>query len=141
MWKAGVVAIVALAIGSSGAFAGDLYGSTGYAPAVKTEVSMTSAHIARLKSVLKLTAEQESLWPAIERAFQEISHAQETADASQGIVQRMKSKAASVALNALAMRRLASAAYPLIRTLSEQQKQNGLVFARSMGLDNIATAF
>jgi hypothetical protein len=140
MWKAGLTAIVALIIGSASVVAGEIERES-RVEAVKTEASMTLAQIGRLKSVLKLSAEQEVLWPAIERAFREISVAQEEAGVAQGFVQRVKNKAASVGLNALAMRRLAAAAYPLIRTLSEEQKQSGLVFARSTGLDKIAAAF
>jgi hypothetical protein len=140
MWKAGLTAIVALIIGSASVVAGEIERESRI-EAVKTEASMTLAQIGRLKSVLKLSAEQEVLWPAIERAFREISVAQEEAGVAQGFVQRVKNKAASVGLNALAMRRLAAAAYPLIRTLSEEQKQSGLVFARSTGLDKIAAAF
>ena len=101
---------------------------------------MSLTQVSRLKSVLKLTAAQEQLWPAIERAFHEISQAQETAS-SQGFVQGVKSRAASIGLNALALRRLASAAYPLIRTLDEEQKQSAVAFARSAGLHSVAAAF
>jgi hypothetical protein len=39
------------------------------------------------------------------------------------------------------IRRLIGAAYPLIRTLNDEQKQSALAFARSMGLETIAAAF
>lgn len=139
MWKAGLAAIVVLVIGTSSGYASNVV-AEGRFQALKTEASMSLAQVGRLKSVLKLTAEQQPLWPAIERAFRELSEAQEPA-AAQGLVQRIKHKAASVGLNALAMRRLAAAAYPLIRTLTEEQKQSGLSFARSSGLENIAAAF
>ena len=139
MWKAGLAAIVVLVIGTSSGYASNVV-AEGRFQALKTEASMSLAQVGRLKSVLKLTAEQQPLWPAIERAFRELSEAQEPA-AAQGLVQRIKHKAASVGLNALAMRRLAAAAYPLIRTLTEEQKQSGLSFARASGLDKIAAAF
>jgi hypothetical protein len=139
MWKAGVAALVALIIGST-AVRAESFGESRGAP-VMAEASMSLAQVSRLKTVLKLTAQQEQLWPAIEYAFREISQAQEDANLAQGFVQRMKNKAASVGLNALALRRLATAAYPLIRTLSQEQKQSGLIFARSSGLDKIAAAF
>jgi hypothetical protein len=141
MWKAGLAAVVALVVGSSAAFAGS--GETDFGRnqmVAKSEAVMSFAHVARLKAVLKLTAAQEQLWPVIERTFYEISQAQE-AGSSQGFVQGVKHRAASVALNALALRRLASAAYPLLRTLDEEQKQSGLTFARSVGLHSVAAAF
>jgi zinc resistance-associated protein len=142
MWKAGLAGVVALVIGSSVACAGSGEVDFGRSsPAVaQSGVTMSLAQVSRLKSVLKLTATQEQLWPAIERAFHEISQAQETAG-SQGFVQGVKSRAASIGLNALALRRLASAAYPLIRTLDEDQKQSALAFARSAGLHSVAAAF
>ena len=139
MWKAGLAGAVALVISSSVTFAGSV--DDVRTPSVsRSETSLSFAQVSRLKSVLKLTVAQEPLWPAIERAFREISQAQE-AGASQGLVQRVKNKVASVGLNAMAMQRLAAAAYPLLRTLSEEQKQNGLSFARSTGLHKIAAAF
>jgi len=141
MWKAGLAGIVALVIGSSAAFAGSGDSDFGRNHAVaKSETVMSLGQVARLKAVLKLTAAQEQLWPAIERAFHEISQAQD-AGATQGVVQGIKHRAASIGLNALALRRLASAAYPLIRTLDEEQKQSALAFARSVGLHSVAAAF
>jgi zinc resistance-associated protein len=141
MWKAGLAGVVALVIGSSVAFAGGGEPEFGSSQAVaKSGAVMSLGQVSRLKAVLKLNAAQERLWPAIERAFHEISQAQESAG-SQGLVQGVKSRAVSIGLNALALRRLASAAYPLIRTLDEDQKQSALAFARSAGLHSVAAAF
>ena len=141
MWKAGLAGVVALVIGSSAAFAGSAENDIGRTPVVaKSEAVMSLAQVTRLKAVLKLTAAQEQLWPAIERAFHEVSQAQEAAS-SQGLIQGIKNRATSVALNALALRRLAAAASPLLRTLDEEQKQSGLAFARSVGLHSVAAAF
>ena len=136
MVKAGLFGAIALLLGSSLALAD----GTAFSPnvAAKYETVMSSGHVARLKAVLKLTAEQEPLWPAIDRAFREISQSQA---ASPGLVQGIKQRVAQVALNSLALRRLATAAQPLIRTLSDEQKQNALQFARSMGLHSVALAF
>ena len=141
MWKAGLAGFVALVIGSSVAFADSGEGDFGRSQMVAQSGAMMSlAQVSRLKSALKLTSAQEQLWPAIERAFHEISQAQETAS-SQSFVQGMKNRAASIGLNALALRRLASAAYPLIRTLDDDQKQSAVTFARSAGLHSVAAAF
>jgi len=139
MLKAGLAGVVALVIGSSVGFAGSVENDFGRTQVVaKSEAVMSLAQVHRLKSVLKLTAAQEQLWPAVERGFNEVSQAQEAAS-SQGL--GIKSRATSVALNADALRRLASAAYPLIRMLDEEQKQSGLAFARSVGLHSVAAAF
>ena len=141
MWKAGLAGLVALMIGSSVAAAGSGEEDFGQGQVlVQSGAMMSLAQVSRLKSALKLTAAQQQFWPAIERAFHEISQAQEAAT-SQSFVQGVKSRVASIGLNALALRRLASAAYPLIRTLDDEQKQSGLAFARSAGLHSVAAAF
>jgi len=140
MWKAGLAGVIALVIGSSTALADGGERDFGRGQVVKSEAAMSLNHFARLKSVLKLTAAQEQLWVPVERAFHEIYQAQGAAG-SQGFVQGIKHRAASIGLNALALRRLASAAYPLLRTLNEEQKQSGLAFARSVGLESVAAAF
>ena len=141
MWKAGLAGLVAVMISSSVATAGSAEEDFGQSQALmQSGAIMSLAQVSRLKSALKLTAAQQQLWPAIERAFHEISQAQETASA-QSLVQGVKSRVASIGLNALALRRLASAAYPLIRTLDDEQKQSALAFARSAGLHSVAAAF
>jgi hypothetical protein len=141
MWKAGLVGAVALVLGSSAVLAdsGDAEGNR--VRAFKSEAVMSFSQVSRLKAALKLSAAQEPLWAPVEQAFREIGQAQQ-ADGSHSFVQGIKSRAASaIGLNALALRRLASAAYPLIRSLNEEQKQNGLAFARSAGLASVAAAF
>lgn len=141
MWKAGLAGVVALVIGSSTVLADSGETELNRGRMVKSEAMMSLAHVARLKAVLKLTAAQEPLWAPVEQAFREISQAQE-ADGSHGFVQGFKHRAAAaIGLNAMALRRLASAAYPLIRSLNEEQKQSGLAFARSTGLSSVAAAF
>jgi hypothetical protein len=140
MWKAGLVGVIALVtIGSSFALAGSSDADFNR-PVAKSEAMMSFGQVSRLKAVLKLTQAQEQFWPAVEQAFREISQAQE-GSVSQGLVQGIKQRAAAIGLNALALRRLATAAYPLIRTLNEEQKQSGLTFARSVGLESVAAAF
>lgn len=139
MWKAGLLGVLALVIGSSAAFADGEAGISQRAIA-NYDATMSINHVTKLKSVLKLTLDQEQLWPAIERAFREISQAQEAA-APQGLVQNIKQKVAAIGLNTLALRRLATAADPLIRTLTDEQKQKALSFARSVGLNSVAAAF
>jgi hypothetical protein len=102
---------------------------------------VTHAQIARFKSVLKLTPEQLALWPAVERAFNDTIKTQTSEESSDGFLRRVSSRAASIGLSAVALQHLASAAYPLIRTLDEGQKQSAIALARSMGLESMASAF
>jgi hypothetical protein len=141
MLKAGLTALVALFIGSSVALADRSDRNFGHAPAVRAEAMLSSSQVARLKVVLKLTAAQEQLWAPVEQAFRELRQMQEAAG-SQGFVQSIKHRAAAaIGLDSMALRRLASAAYPLLRSLNEEQKQSGLAFVRSAGLEAVAAAF
>lgn len=143
MWKAGLVGVVMLGgMGSSFAFAQTevSYGSQSV-QSINSAVMVSYAQIARLKSDLKLTPEQEPLWPAVERAFRDIGRQQVENSAAQGLVQGIKARAAAIGMNALALRHLATAAYPLIKTLNAEQKQSALVFARSIGLDSVVASF
>lgn len=144
MWKAGFAGVVALAtMSATFAFAepASLAGRNAHA-AEQTEVVVSQAQIARLKSNLRLTTEQEPLWPAVEQAFRELSQqAFEEGGADQGLVHKIGSRAVAVGLNAMALRRLATAAYPLIQTLNDEQKQSAVAFARSVGLEDVASAF
>ncbi len=142
MWKVGLAGIVAFAMmGSSLVFAQSeaTLGKPTF-PAAQFEGVVSYAQIARLKSELKLTPDQEPLWVAVEMAFREIGQ-QQFEGGSQGLVQSIKTRAASIGLNVQALRRLAEAAYPLIKTLNDEQKQSAISFARSAGLESVAAAF
>jgi hypothetical protein len=145
MLKAALVGAIALAtIGSSLAFADSIETNPGQRARLSTQsqLIMTQAQVARFKSVLKLTAAQEQYWPAVELAFQQIIREQfhdETAAPS--LAQRIGNRALAMGVSALAVKRLISAAYPLIQTFDEGQKQSALAVARSMGLESVAAAF
>jgi hypothetical protein len=142
MLKAALVGAIALAtIGSSLGFAADERGEPGQQTRSATPgITLTQAQISRFRSVLKLTAAQEQHWPAVEQAFRELSNRQ-SREESHGVVQGIRSRAAAVGVSAVMLQRLAAAAYPLIQSLDEGQKQSGLALARSMGLESVASAF
>jgi hypothetical protein len=52
-------------------------------------------------------------------------------------VQRVRARITSYTLDAVALQRLASAAQPLINSLDEGQKQNGLMVIQSMGIASL----
>jgi hypothetical protein len=98
---------------------------------------VTEAHIARLKAALRLTPEQEKLWPAVQTALREVVRAQHE--------QRPQLELASTGGGSSNLddkiSRAAAAALPLIAVLDEQQKKSALRFARSLGLGNLASVF
>lgn len=145
MWKAALVGAFALAtIGSSLAFADSIETNPGQRirSSAQSQSILTQAQIARFKAVLRLTAVQEQYWPAVEQAFQQIVREQfHDETAAPGLAQRIGNRAIAIGVSALAVKRLISAAYPLIQTFDEGQKQSALALARSMGLESVAAAF
>jgi hypothetical protein len=130
MRKGTLACIFALAVGGfSSAFADDLATGSGhrFRPAA-ARIVLTSAHIARIKAVLKLNAQQETLWPPVEAALREI-------------IRHQHGTSASGEIESAQMQRLGAAAYPLIMSLGEDQKRSAMVLARSMGLEKLAGSF
>ena len=132
MWKAAFVGAFALvALGFSVNPNG-----LGVTQASAQEVVVTDAHIARLKSVLKLSPSQETHWRSLEAALRSASP-QRASDEPTGLVQRVKARLRSYVLDAAAAHRVAVAAQPLIASLDETQKQDGLTAIRAMGVSTL----
>jgi hypothetical protein len=92
---------------------------------------VTEAKIARLKRALRLSPSQEQHWHAVEAALRRLVHApRREAD---GLVQRVRAKVNGYAGSAAAMQSVASSAGPLIATLDDKQKQDGMRLIREFG--------
>ena len=130
MWKALVAGLFVLA------FAG---------VEVRAEMSpQVEAGISRLKAALRLNPQQEKHWPRVAAALRAMvrdGDRQEVADAQPGFIRRVGNKAGELVANATSMRRLVSAAQPLVKTLDEDQKREALSLARSMGFGQLAARF
>ena len=143
MRKGAFAGAVALAMG--------MISLTSMAPAqelasIRTESSagvvVKESHIARLKSVLNLTAEQRPYWEPVEAALRDLARNQrEEASADAGLVHRWSGRAVSVASDAMRIRRLAAAARPLIGMLDDGQKRDAMQLARNLGFDRLVAAF
>src|SRR5205807_1886504 len=100
--------------------------------------ALTDARIAAVKAGLKLTPDQEKLWPPVEAAVRDFAklrvdranarmdarrddsnHSQQPDDP----VARLRERADSMAATAAAMKRIADAADPLYKTLDDGQKR------------------
>ena len=99
--------------------------------------ALTDARIAAVKAGLKLTPDQEKLWPPVEAAVRDLAKlridranarmnaerdsqdAQKPADP----VARLRDRADTMAATAAAMKRIADAADPLYKTLDDGQKR------------------
>jgi LTXXQ motif family protein len=100
-----------------------------------------NSQIAQVKSMLRLTPAQERHWPPVEAALRNLAR-QATAreDDSDGMVQRFRAKAKSLAVNTAAIQRVVAAARPLIRILDEEQKQTARALVGSYGATSLASA-
>jgi hypothetical protein len=98
-----------------------------------------SIDIGRIRSVLRLTAEQERYWPPVEAALRNVARQQAGAEPA-GFVRRISRRVVSIVLNSAAVERLAVAARPLIAVLDNDQKQAASGLAQEMGLGPVVMA-
>jgi LTXXQ motif family protein len=99
--------------------------------------AFTDARIAAVKAGLKLSADQEKLWPPVEAAVRDFAklridraNARMTAERDDSKdsqrpdpVTRLRDRAETMATTAAAMKKIADAADPLYKTLDEGQKR------------------
>ncbi len=98
--------------------------------------ALVDARIAAIQAGLKLTPDQDKLWPPVESAARDFAklridraNARMTANEAQDSrtpedpVARLRERADNMAASAAAMRRVADAADPLYKTLDEGQKR------------------
>ncbi|MBN8988833.1 MAG: Spy/CpxP family protein refolding chaperone [Rhizobiales bacterium] len=131
------VAVLALA-GSTAVYAQHRHWSYGHMRMnPEDRAAFADARIAAIHAGLKLTADQEKLWPAVETAVREfaklrIDRANARMNAPQGDsaaqkpddpVARLLERADNMATTAAAMKKVAEAADPLYKTLDDGQKR------------------
>ena len=98
-----------------------------------------SIDIGRIRSVLRLTAEQERYWPPVEAALRGLGHQQGRPE-PEGLVRKVSRRVVSIVLNSAAVERLAVAARPLIAVLDDNQKRAASGLAQEMGLGAVVMA-
>lgn len=145
MWKLVLAGTTALAIaGGTLAFAQQGPGPRDpggpgphWRPSVEDRAAFADARIAALHAGLKLSAEQEKDWPAVEVALHDLMqqrdrHVAARADAGppQDPIERLNRAADAIQAQGAALKTLAAAAAPLYRGLDDAQKHRLLVLAR-----------
>jgi len=110
------------------------HASSGRASGVLNDVQ-----IAGIKRRLRLTPDQESLWPAVEVALRNISYSKKAQEMK--LASTHSAPMAYVDPNSADVQRLKYAALPLIMRLNEDQKQEVRSMAHGMGLDGVASSF
>ncbi len=99
---------------------------------------LNDAQIASIKQRLHLTADQESMWPAVEAALRNVAYAR-ARDARRPGAPRGAAQLASADPDSVEVQGLKSAAVPLIMSFSEEQKDEVRSLAHVMGLDKLAS--
>jgi hypothetical protein len=144
MWKAALVGALALTATGSFASAQELASNSGQRYTLQSQGNgEVESKIARAKASLQLTPDQEKHWPRVEVALRDVAVRKNNVEEASagGFVQKMSARAGELVLNATSIKRLVSAAQPLIKSLDENQKRQALTMARSMGLGSVAEHF
>jgi LTXXQ motif family protein len=146
MRKFAIAAVAVLAIaGSTAVYAQHRHWGHGFSRMSPEDRSAyADARIAAVHAGLKLTADQEKLWPPVEAAVREFAKLRidranarmnpPRDDASQqkpdDPVARLRDRAEAMAATAAAMKKIAEAADPLYKTLDDGQKRRLAVLTR-----------
>lgn len=145
MWKTVLAGTTALAIaGGSLAYAQQGPGGPDRGPhwrmSAEDMSAFADARIAALHAGLKLNADQEKNWPAVESAMRDLAKqrserfaARASADRPKDPVERMGLLADVMTQRGTALKKLADAAGPLYKSLDEGQKQRFAMLARLGG--------
>ena len=151
MWKAALVGALALTATGSFVTAQELADNSSQAGQRYTlqshgnggQSAEVESKIARAKAALRLTPDQEMHWPRVEVALRDVAQRKNNVEEASagGFVQKMSARAGEIVLNATSIKRLVSAAQPLIKCLDENQKRQALTMARAMGLSSVAEHF
>jgi len=142
MWKAVLAGTTALAIaGTSLVYAqqgsDDFQRGSRWRPSAEDISAFGDARIAALHAGLKLTAEQEKNWPAVESALRELGKqrseryaARASGDRPRDPIERLNMRADAMGQRAAALKKLADAAGPLYKSLDDSQKRRFVMLAR-----------
>jgi hypothetical protein len=102
--------------------------------AVAQDIVIREADIERLKHALRLTSEQEVHWRPVEVALHAYARQQYRLASAEGYFGGGDYGMSAYTLSAVMLQKVKYAAGPLIKTLSEQQKQAGMNVLQSMGV-------
>jgi hypothetical protein len=138
MWKTARVAALAIALFGSMSFARDGFAAANAEEqsfASSSDVVVTDAAISRLRAALRLSPAQEVHWRSLEATLRGIAKPQQ--DGNAGFVQRIRARMKSYVIDISSARRVAHAAQPLIDSLDEDQKRDGMVAVRALGVASL----
>lgn len=102
---------------------------------------LNDAQIASIKQRLRLTAEQERMWPAVEAALRKIVYTKNAMTPQTRAAQSGGSATPYIDPSSAEVQQLKSAALPLIMRLNDEQKREVKMLAYVMGLETVASQF
>jgi hypothetical protein len=102
---------------------------------------LNEAQIASIKRRLKLTAEQERMWPAVEAALRKVVYTKHAMEPRGQASQPGVTPVAYIDPTSNEVRQLKSAALPLLMRLNDDQKRELKMLAYVMGLEAVAAQF
>jgi hypothetical protein len=102
---------------------------------------LNDAQIASIKRRLKLTAEQEQMWPPVEAALRKIVYTKNAMITQTHTAQSSGSSTAYIDPSSAEVRQLKTAALPLLMRLNDEQKREVKMLAYVMGLEAVAAQF
>src|SRR4051794_3082521 len=122
----------------------------GFRPNAEDVAAFTDARVAGLKAGLKLTAEQEKNWPAVETAIRDLAKDRadrvkerearrearrggDNAQAAPDAISRLRQGADAMTARAASLKKLADASEPLYKSLDEGQKHRFAMLIRMGG--------
>jgi zinc resistance-associated protein len=141
MWKTVAAGLTALAIaGGSMVYAQQRGDGRGHAPHWRPSAedisAFTDARIAGFKAGLRLTADQEKNWPALETALRDFAKlrserfsAYASADRPKDPVERLRLRADAMTQMGSSLKAIADAEAPLYQSLDDSQKHRFAIFA------------
>jgi len=102
---------------------------------------LNDAQIANIKRRLKLTPDQEQMWPAVEAALRNIAYNRHAAEARIHAAPPGVGAMAYIDPDSDEVRQLKYAALPLIMRLDDDQRREVKMMAHVMGLESVASHF
>ena len=101
------------------------------------------AQLASIKSRLNLSDYQQQYWPPVENALRAIGHAvaRGTPARATALGYAGESRLAQINPDSEEVQQLKSAAFPLIMSMNDDQKQQVRMLAHVMGLERVASSF
>jgi hypothetical protein len=107
---------------------------------VATVPVLQEADIAGLRAALNLTPAQQVHWLPVEAVLNDLVRWQSRAEAS-ATARRWRGRPVAIAITAAELHRLRSSAMPLIKALTDGQKNAAIAFVQRMGYGSLLTMF